>query len=44
MRAAVAFAVPDGASRFASLCSSMISARGNVSRRLLGEPHHEDGS
>ena len=30
MRAAVAFAVPEGASRFASEWSSTISARGNI--------------
>jgi hypothetical protein len=30
IRDAVAFAVPDGASRFVSECSSTISARGNT--------------
>ena len=42
MRSAVALAVPDGASRFVSGCSSTISARGNDAGRLLGEPHHQD--
>ena len=41
MRAAVAFAVPDGASRFVSEWSSTISARGKHLRRLLREPHHQ---
>ena len=44
MRAAVAFAVPDGASRFASWWSSTISARGNSLRRLLREAHHQHGA
>ena len=42
--AAVAFAVPDGASSFVSACSSTISARGNDARRLGGEAHHQHGA
>ena len=43
MSAAVAFAVPDGASRFVSACSSTISRR-EVPSRLAGEAHHQDGA
>ena len=41
IRAAVAFAVPDGASSFVSAWSSTISARSSARGRLLGEAHHQ---
>ena len=41
IRAAVAFAVPDGASSFVSAWSSTISARGKHAGGLLGEAHHQ---
>ena len=41
MRSAVSFAVPDGASSFVAWCSSTISARVEIARRLGGEAHHQ---